>query len=499
MNIPEKVKSSIYICSLDRNTKTKIELSLAKDYFSIYFLEPLKQENLKELNELFSPFISKNYRQIKINYIYIKTIYADNSRLLKFTLYNPVSVSIFTIIFNHFKYKKSIIFSELDLPPSILPSMAIDINKKVKLITKKKINDFIDIINLLYQFTGIERKYNEIIEEFFSKAFTFGKTYYDKSSKEFNANEKINKKLIDEETAKQINKFINNIKIQKESKKKINLIEQIKKANKSSSSIEDDDEEKSNTKNMDIVNRILANNGVDNFEYNPSIYLALDIDSNNKRDLFQNYEKFKKFISEIRIKTSYFSEITINLIFKILNVDKNDLNNKYNFINKTEIGYRININNNKYKSPIYDINEANIGLSIKNSIVKYNDSFKEKNDLNINNSSNIYNKYHNDEKFMNDKNINELLDFSKKFNAFLPNNSIENIIDNTSQIIHRKFFELLFKHYFSDIINIEVEKNKAIDYKSFHQVLRVLRRLKKILFTNKNMSYYSDYLFLKEQ
>ena len=100
---------------------------------------------------------------------------------------------------------------------------------------------------------------------------------------------------------------------------------------------------------------------------------------------------------------------------------------------------------------------------------------------------------------MNDKNINELLDFSKKFNAFLPNNSIENIIDNTSQIIHRKFFELLFKHYFSDIINIEVEKNKAIDYKSFHQVLRVLRRLKKILFTNKNMSYYSDYLFLKEQ
>lgn len=499
MNLPEKVKSSIYICSLDRNTKTKIELSIAKDYFSIYFLEPLKQENLKEINELFSPFISKNYRQIKISYIYIKTIYADNSRLLKFTLYNPISVSIFTIIFNHFKYKKSIIFSELDLPPSILPSMAIDINKKVKSITKKKINDFIDIINLLYQFIGIERKYNETIEEIFSKAFTFGKTYYDKSCKEFYANEKINKKLINEETAKQINKFINDIKIQKENKNKTNLIEQIKKANKSSSSIEDDDEEKSNTKNMDIVNRILANNGIDNIEYNPSIYLALDIDSNNKRDLFQNYEKFKKFISEIKIKTSYFSEITINLIFKIFNVDKNDLNYKFNFINRTEIGYRININNNKLKSTINDINGANIDLSYKNTIVNYDDSFKAKNDLNINNRSNIYKKYNSDEKFMNEKNINELFDFSKKFNAFVPNNSIQNIIDNTSQIIHRKFFELLFKHYFSDIIDIEVEKNKAIDYKSFHQVLRVLRRLKKILFTNKNIHYYSDYLFLKEK
>ena len=405
-------------------------------------------------------------------------------------------MSILPIIFNHLKYKKSLFFSESDLPPSMLSSIAININKKVLAITEKKINDFIKIINLLYQFTGIERKYNEMIEEMFSKAFIFGKNYYDKNCKDYYTNEKI-KNIINEQTAMQINQIINEVKIKKESKNKTNLIEQIKKANKSSSSIEDDDEgeEKSNNQNMDIINKILVNNGTDNAEFNTAIFLALDIDSNNKRDLFQNYEKFKKFQSEIKIKTSYFAEITINLIFQILNVNKNDLNNINNNMNKTEIGYRININNNKFKEPIYQASETNLVYSFKNKIIKNNELYKEKPD--ILNHSNFYRKYSIDDKKV--INENELLDFSKKFNAFLPNNSIQNIVDNTSQIIHRKFFELLFKHFFSDIIDIEPEKNKTIDSNNFHMILRVVRRLKKILFTNKNIMYYTNYLFLKEQ
>ena len=405
-------------------------------------------------------------------------------------------MSILPIIFNHLKYKKSLLFSESDLPPSMLSSIAININKKVLAITEKKINDFIKIINLLYQFTGIERKYNEMIEEMFSKAFIFGKNYYDKNCKDYYTNEKI-KNIINEQTAMQINQIINEVKIKKESKNKTNLIEQIKKANKSSSSIEDDDEgeEKSNNQNMDIINKILVNNGTDNAEFNTAIFLALDIDSNNKRDLFQNYEKFKKFKPEIKIKTSYFAEITINLIFQILNVNKSDLNNINNNMNKTEIGYRININNNKFKEPLYQASETNLVYSFKNKIIKNNELYKEKQD--ILNHSNFYRKYSIDDKKV--INENELLDFSKKFNAFLPNNSIQNIVDNTSQIIHRKFFELLFKHYFSDIIDIEPEKNKTIDSNNFHLILRVVRRLKKILFTNTNIMYYNNYLFLKEQ
>jgi hypothetical protein len=164
-------------------------------------------------------------------------------------------------------------------------------------------------------------------------------------------------------------------------------------------------------------------------------------------------------------------------------------------MNKTEIGYRININNNKFKEQIYQASETNLVYSFKNKIIEHNEIYKENQDTL--NHSNFYRKYLIDNKKV--INENELLDFSKKFNAFLPNNSIQNIVDNTSQIIHRKFFELLFKHFFSDIIDIKSDKNKAMGSEPFHLILKVLRRLKKIIFTNKNINYYNEFLFLLEQ
>ena len=56
MSVSEKLKCSMYICCLDRSKKTKIELTFTKDYFSIYFIEQLKEENIKEIKEIFSPF-----------------------------------------------------------------------------------------------------------------------------------------------------------------------------------------------------------------------------------------------------------------------------------------------------------------------------------------------------------------------------------------------------------------------------------------------------------
>jgi hypothetical protein len=141
-NLPEKLKSTLYICCLERSTKIKIEIIFGKENFSIYFIEPLKPEYIKEIREIFLPFISDDNSQIKINYIYIKNIYEDSSRLLKFTLHNPLSLSIFTIIFNRLKYKKSIIFWEKDLPPLLLPSISLNINQKIMAIAERKINDW---------------------------------------------------------------------------------------------------------------------------------------------------------------------------------------------------------------------------------------------------------------------------------------------------------------------------------------------------------------------
>ena len=81
----------------------------------------------------------------------------------------------------------------------------------------------------------------------------------------------------------------------------------------------------------------------------------------------------------------------------------------------------------------------------------------------------------------------------------MPNNSTDNIIKNTSQIIQRKFFEFLFKVFFSDVITIEVEKKKTLTSDEFHEILRILRRMKKILFNDKNQNLYKDLEFLNEE
>ena len=81
-----------------------------------------------------------------------------------------------------------------------------------------------------------------------------------------------------EEISKKINKYLDEMKIEEESNNKNNLIKQIKQANKSSSSIEEEDEEKSKTKNMEIIDKILVNNGMQNSELEPSLYLALEIE-----------------------------------------------------------------------------------------------------------------------------------------------------------------------------------------------------------------------------
>ena len=46
---------------------------------------------------------------------------------------------------------------------------------------------------------------------------------------------------------------------------------------------------------------------------------------------------------------------------------------------------------------------------------------------------------------------------------------------------------------------IETEKNKTLSSDEFHEILKILRRIKKILFTNKNLELYSDFEFLNEE
>ena len=446
----DNLKGSLHIGSLDIKEKFNIELSFTEESFIIYFLEPLKENNTREIKNLFFPFISLDNRMIRMNYLYIKTIFLDGANILKLTLYNPTSTSIFTLIFNRFKIKNKLIFTKSVPSPKLMNYIVSEIKKRYKNQTLKNINNFINIINTFYEFRSIERKYNNIINDNFLKAFGFGMIYYEKTTKQFKlSQEKI--KLFRKENQKEINE-LNKLK---------NLL---------STQVAEIIDNSNNSSDIDRED----NNENKNLELTSDIHAELNIDSVSQKDLFQNYPVFEKFSPDIKKMTSYFTEITMNLIFKVFNVNIEQLDNKYNKLNTTVNGRIIN-----QKKSLYNISQADID----NFLVNIKKTYMDKNII----------------KNINEDKINEWFDFIKEFQAFLPNNSIENIISNTSQIIQRKFFEFMIKIFFSDIIQIEVDKNKTLTSDEFHQILKILRRIKLIIFTNKNKEYYEEYYFLNEE
>lgn len=448
MSILYKLKASMHVGSLDLKEKLNIELNFTDKSFIIYFIEPLNEKNTKEIKDIFFPFISGDIRVINMNYLYIKSIFLDGNNILKFTLYNPLSTSIFTLIFNHFKLKKKNLFSKMNPSQNFMNYLVLEIQKKQQIQIKKNINNFINVIHIFYEFRSTKRKYNDIINELFLKAFMYGMIYYNNSVKALNkSQEKI--KSMPKDISNKINTSLNDIRTQLE------VTADFQNEENNSSSFRESQE----NKNLEFIND--ANS-------------ELDIDSINQKDLFENYPAFAKFPSKIKSTTSYFTEVTINLIYKLFNVSQNDLNNKFNEINKTVNGIIINRKN-----------LANIAQSEVNNVINNNiqQSYFE--------NGNIKNDY--------EEKINKWLEYCKEFQAFVPNNSIDNIISNTSQIIHRKFFEIFFKTFFSDIIMIETEKNKTLSSDEFHEILKILRRIKKILFTNKNLELYSDFEFLNEE
>ena len=445
----DKLKASMRIGSLDIKEKLNIELTFLEDSFSIYFIEPLIEQNIREIKNLFSSFLSSDNRSIKLNYIYIKTIFLDGSNLLKFTIYNPIATSIFTLIFNRFKYKKKFLLIKSIPSSNLMNNIVSEIKKRNQQQIMQSINNFINVIYIFYEFRNAERRYNNVINDIFIKAFNFGIIFYDKSIKEFNLSQQKIKQYPKEKQNKinddlaDIDDFLPNQEIN---------------ADKNNST---DVEREDNIKNKNNETKIDLNS-------------ELGIDSVNQKDLFQYYPLFKKFPMDLKISSSYFTEITINLIYKLLNVNIEEFDNKYGVLNKTINGQIINKN---LRTELFTQNNSNF---LYPNIYRTN-----------NNKAN-------DKINLEDK-INKWFEFSKKFHSFIPNNSTDNINSNAAQIIQRKFFEILFKTFFSNIISIEINKNKTLTSDEFHQILRILRRLKSILFNNKNLKYYPDFEFLNEE
>lgn len=391
----DKLIATLHIGNFDASEKFNIDILFNQKSFIIHFIEPLINTNLKDIKNIFYPFISADYNTINMNYIYLKEIYLDNNKILNIIINNPISSDIFKIIFNNLKYKNKFPFFKSVPSKEEINKIVWDIKTKCNNQIKKNINNFINIIEIFSDFISIQRKYNKIIDNLFSKAFQLGIKYYENNIQKYKSSqEKINSLPKNDQTF--IEEYLKNY-------------------------------------NEEVMNKLTNSPGDSSKEFQEqnekTEYTDLDTDLINIKDLFQNYPGFNKFLPEIKRITSYLTESTIRLLFKFFNINLSE-NNSINIF-KTDF----NTEKNKW--------------------------FKE--------------------------------------HSFVPNNSIDNIISNSSQIIQRKFFEFLFKKYFSDIKTLEIDKNKTLTTDEFYQILLILKRIKSILFINQNLEYFSNYAFLNEE
>ena len=373
--------------------KYNIELHFYPENFMIYFNGPLINKDIIELKNNFYPFISSDYISVKMNYIYLKELSLDNNNYLSMEIYNPTNINIFTVSFKDLKYKnKFSFFASVSSNDLIINKIILDIKKKIKNQILKYINNFNNVIQICLDFISVERKYNNITNNLFLKAFDFGNKYYENSIKQYiSSQKKIN--LIPENERKLIDEHLKTINDEIEKTIILNIIKTKNDSSKGS------DELKNEFENLDS-----------------------DIDSINIKDLFQNYPKFNKFLDDIKKMTSFYTEKTINLILDLLEINLNEKN----------------------ISNIIDI-EKNLNIKINNW---------------------------------------------KQEHLFVPDNSVDNIISNASLIIERKFFEFLFKKFFSGIINLEINKDKTITNDEFCQILINLKSVKSILFNNDNQEKF---------
>ncbi len=84
---------------------------------------------------------------------------------------------------------------------------------------------------------------------------------------------------------------------------------------------------------------------------------------------------------------------------------------------------------------------------------------------------------------------------AKISHAFLPANDFQNILLNTVEAVHRKFFELTLEEHFGKIFNLEKNFNSFIMLESIYNNFVYLRGLKLMLFNEKNKLFFSNIFF----
>jgi hypothetical protein len=152
-----------------------------------------------------------------------------------------------------------------------------------------------------------------------------------------------------------------------------------------------------------------------------------------------------------------------------------------------------------------NLNNENFSESTKNTSNKILETNKNNNNPNnslIETPKFCFKKNQIDDSQNDNLSLNEvykLIEECSKQHSFLPPNETFNIFFNTTEIIHRKFFEIFFNELIGKIFKYEKDKDNLIKLDSLYNYFLYLRGLKNILFVEKNRIYFSNVFFMDDE
>ena len=455
---------------IEEKIRAKIEYG---EHFLILTLFPKNPNSLEMIRNIFFPI--RQYQNVfYVNFSLIKTVQVNSDTNLFFEVFNPV------------------IHVDITFTAENIEEQGIVFRKKVKrnqftaIIRDLRINEikFLSnhFISLVYFFRDClqpEQKENKVIESVLIQAYATAKNYYDKN----------------------IALYKQNLKIKKSMKKSV--IERLKQ-----------------------------------------IESMLPVQEQVRNNL--TCSCFDSLLGEFKVRSAVYIEESLSLFFSIINIENNVFDIHKISTSKVSDNLRaMNINDNikKYYMNLHDVNKsANLPRFPKENI------FRKLNNNNSNDNMNLSNDCFNNNKvckkkltmkqnednststkttskkingkdipetpkfFSNNKNyiinkeheqsfsmqkILKRIDLLSKNHCFVPPSNTFNIFLNTTEIIHRTFFEVAVKSMNCDLFAVDVDNSKYIKIDSMYNNFLYLRNLKNFLFNEENQKVNS-FIFIDE-
>lgn len=504
----DSIKANLFLGCLENSKKIYVDIAFKEDAFRIAFLKSTIK--LEEILKIFYPLYIYKTSKICINYSYIKKISIDDSKLLKLILYSPSSQSsIFTMVLSNIEFAKSL-FSKSSSHLQNLQKLYISIISKRENQILKLRKQLVCSLCLLNQLVSSERKYNPTCEKILIVPFAAGRAYQDRCLKELANNKVKYNSQIDEEVLDKIKELKRNVKKEEIIEKRNVIKNEIIKERKSSSDLDVDnetdkdkvidnkiieDEKKDKSGNTNEINSKIMEQDLENSNKNPnnkninfgnlglsrimsevandySFYFQLKSTQSQKKNIFENYNSYRSVDDEIKVSASYFIEISTELLFTVLNIDKDYFNsdlvkNFSSFTPKINKQHDNSVNREKGGRTETDLNAK------KPKSGKLSDKAWDNFD---NIEIDIFPRISEKEPKLED--IMKKINFCKDSHSLFPCNSKENILVNTGEIINRKFFESFFDFYFKNVFAVSLDKSKILNIDEINDLFLALKRLK---------------------